>query len=46
MSKSNNWFEAFKDDPQAILDWCDAEIKEYQNLKKLITKELSKKSKK
>jgi hypothetical protein len=35
-SKADNFFESFKNDPQAILEWCDNEIREYQKLKDLI----------
>lgn len=49
MSKaSNNFYNALKDDPKAIVKWCKDEIKEYQKLIKLIeggVKKLAKKVK-
>jgi len=36
MSEADNIFEALKNDPQAIIDWCENEIKEYKKLIKLI----------
>ena len=38
MKKSNNFFEALKTNPQEIIKWAEREIKEYQNLIKLIKK--------
>lgn len=43
MTEADNFFEALKNDPQAILDWCDREIAEYQKLKELILKEMREK---
>lgn len=40
MTEADNFFEALKNDPQAILDWCDSEIAEYQKLKELIEKQI------
>jgi len=38
MSASKNFFNALKDDPQSIIEWCENEIKEYKKLIKLIKK--------
>lgn len=38
-SLAGNFFESIKNDPQAILEWCDSGIREYQKLKKLILKQ-------
>ena len=38
MTAHKNFYNALKNDPQAILKWCDEEIKAYQELKKLIKK--------
>lgn len=39
MSKADNFFERLKDNPQEIIEWCEAEIKEYKKLIKLIKNE-------
>ena len=39
---SENLFEALKNDPEAIIKWCEVEIREYQNLIKLVKKALKK----
>jgi len=36
MSKADNMYESLKDDPQAIIEWCESEIKEYKKLIKLL----------
>ncbi len=33
---SSFFFEAIKDDPQAIIEWCEREIEQYQSLIRLI----------
>ena len=38
MTAHKNFYNALKDDPKAILKWCDDEIEEYKKLKKLIKK--------
>lgn len=38
MSKADNFFETLKDNPQEIIEWCEAEIKEYKKLIKIIKK--------
>ena len=38
MTAHKNFYNALKDDPKAILKWCDEEIEEYKKLKKLIKK--------
>jgi hypothetical protein len=37
-SEANNMFNALKDNPQAIIEWAESEIKEYKKLLKLIKK--------
>lgn len=39
-SKAQNMYDALKNDQRAILDWCEAEIKEYEKLIKIIKKHL------
>lgn len=36
MKASENFFESLKNDPDAIIEWCETEIREYKNLIKLI----------
>ena len=38
--KSENFFETLKDNPKEVLKWAFAEIREYQNLIKIIKKSL------
>jgi len=40
MSEANNVFEALKNNPQEIIEWCENEIKEYKKLIKLIKNNL------
>jgi hypothetical protein len=35
---AENFFNALKDDPEAIIKWCEEEIEEYQKLIKMIKK--------
>ena len=35
---AENFYNAFKDDPQAIIDWCRKEIEAYEELIKIIEK--------
>jgi len=44
--QSENWFEALREDPKEIIAWCRSEIREYQNLIKLIESEKPGKGKK
>ena len=37
-SHAHNFFEALKDDPKEIIAWAKREIKEYEQLIKLIEK--------
>ena len=37
---ADNMYEALKNNPQEIIDWCNREIAEYQKLKKLIIKSI------
>lgn len=38
MSKADNWFESLKDNPQEIIEWAEAEIKEYKKLIAILRK--------
>mgnify|MGYP006296100235 CR=1 FL=1 len=35
-SKANTFFEALKDNPEEIIEWAEAEIREYRKLIRLI----------
>lgn len=37
-TEADNFFEALKDNPQEVIEWAEAEIKEYKKLIKLIKK--------
>lgn len=37
-TKSNNFYNALKNNPEEIIKWCESEIKEYEKLIKLIKK--------
>ena len=39
-SAAHNFFESLKDDPEAIIEWCEDEIKEYKKLIKLMKEQL------
>lgn len=38
---SENMYKALKDDPKAIIAWCEEEIEQYKNLIKLVKKEMN-----
>jgi hypothetical protein len=38
MKKSESFYETLRDNPSKIIEWCEAEIKEYRNLIKLVKK--------
>lgn len=35
-SQANNLFNALKDNPKAVIEWAESEIREYKKLIKLI----------
>ncbi len=42
MSKAKDFYGTLKDNPEEIIKWCEAEIKEYKKLIKLIKKGIKK----
>jgi len=38
MSQANNFYKALKDNPEEVIEWCEAEIREYKKLIKIIKK--------
>lgn len=43
---ANNWFESLKDEPEKIIEWAKAEIREYKKLIRLIEKSMKENEKK
>lgn len=41
-TKAENWFETLKDNPSEIISWCEAEIREYKRLIKIIKRAIKK----
>ena len=40
MSKADNWYQALRDNPEEIIEWARAEIREYKKLIKIIKTQL------